>query len=137
MNNLLIENNVNMTKKFTITMFDCNQYYRKKPLKREKQTFSEDNKSSHEFYLSLSFIWPFKSLEGTIWIKVWELEKYTKLNTIFCLIKSSEIVYIFLPAFDLIIWLMTWPKNFEKIAILKIWELISSKVSKFTSANSP
>ena len=52
--------------------------------------------------------------------KVWELEKYTKLNTIFCLIKSSGIVFIFLPAFDLIIWLMTSPKNFEKIAILKI-----------------
>ena len=33
--------------------------------------------------------------------KVWELEKYTKLNTIFCLIKSSGIVFIFLPAFYL------------------------------------
>ena len=44
--------------------------------------------------------------------KVWELEKYTKLNTIFCLIKSSEIVFIFLPAFDLIIWFMTSPKKF-------------------------
>ena len=52
--------------------------------------------------------------------KVWELEKYTKLNTIFCLIKSSGIMFIFLPAFDLIIWLMTSPKNFEKVAILKI-----------------
>ena len=52
--------------------------------------------------------------------KVWALEKYTKLNTIFCLIKSSGIVFIILSAFDLIIWLMTSPKNFEKIAILKI-----------------
>ena len=34
--------------------------------------------------------------------KVWELEKYTKFNTIFCLIKSSEIVFIFLLTFDLI-----------------------------------
>ena len=57
--------------------------------------------------------------------KVWALEKYTKLNTIFCLIKSSEIVFIILSAFDLIIWLMTSPKNFEKIAILKIWQLVS------------
>ena len=34
-----------------------------------------------------------------------------------CLIKSSEIVFIFLPAFYLII---TSPKNSEKISILKI-----------------
>ena len=52
--------------------------------------------------------------------KVWALEKYTKLNTIFCLIKSSGIVFIILSAFDLIIWLMTSQKHFEKIAILKI-----------------
>ena len=38
--------------------------------------------------------------------------------------KSSEIVFIFLPAFYLIIWLMTSPKNFEKISILKIWQLV-------------
>ena len=52
--------------------------------------------------------------------KDWELENNTNLNSIFCLIKSSEIVFIFLPAFYLIIWLMASPKNFEKIAILKI-----------------
>jgi hypothetical protein len=52
---------------------------------------------------------------------VWELEKYTKLNTYnFCLIKSSDIVLFFLPASYLILWLMTFPKNFEKIATLKI-----------------
>ena len=57
--------------------------------------------------------------------KVWGLENNTNLNSIFCLIKSSKIDFIFLPAFYLNIWLMTWPKNFEKIAILKIWELVS------------
>ena len=56
--------------------------------------------------------------------KVWKLKNGTNLNSIFCLIKSSEIVFIFLPAFYLIIWLMASPKNFEKIAILKIWQLV-------------
>ena len=55
--------------------------------------------------------------------KLCSVIKETNLNYIFCLIKSSEIVFIFLPAFYLIIWLMTSPKNFEKIAILKIWQL--------------
>ena len=40
---------------------------------------------------------------------------------------------IFLPAFDLIICFMTSPKNFEKIAILKIDSWFSSEVSKLTS----
>ena len=40
------------------------------------------------------------------------------------LMKSSEIVFIFLPAFYLIIWLMTSLNNFEKISILKILELV-------------
>ena len=56
--------------------------------------------------------------------KDWELENNTNLNSIFCLIKSSEIVFIFFPAFYLIIWLMASPKNFEKIAIFKIWQLV-------------
>ena len=38
--------------------------------------------------------------------------------------KSSEIVFIFLPAFYLIIWLMTSSNNFEKISILKIRQLV-------------
>ena len=45
--------------------------------------------------------------------------KDTKLNQVFCLIKSSEIIFIFLPEFYLIIWLMTSRKNFENIPILK------------------
>ena len=36
--------------------------------------------------------------------------------------KFGYCVY-FLTAFHLIIWLMTYPKNFEKISILKIWQL--------------
>ena len=59
--------------------------------------------------------------------KDWGLKKYTKWDSI-CLIKSSEIVFIFIPAFYLIIWLMTSPKNFEKIAILKIWQLFFFKI---------
>ena len=56
--------------------------------------------------------------------KEWELENNTHLNPFFYLIKSSEIMFIFLPAFYLIIWLMPSPKNFEKISILKIWQLV-------------
>ena len=46
--------------------------------------------------------------------------KCHKSNIKNLLMKSSEIVFIFLPAFYLIIWLMTSPKNFKKITILKI-----------------
>ena len=49
--------------------------------------------------------------------------KCHKSNIKNLLMKSSDIVFIFLPAFYLIIWLMTSPKNFEKIAILKMWQL--------------
>ena len=38
--------------------------------------------------------------------------------------------FIFSPAFYLIMWLMTLQKNFEKIAILKIWEQFSFWVVK-------
>ena len=51
--------------------------------------------------------------------KVCPIENNTNLNSIFCLIKSSKIDFIFLPAFYPIMWLMASPKNFEKIAILK------------------
>ena len=39
-------------------------------------------------------------------IKVWGLEKHRNFNSIFCLVKSLEIVIIFLPAFYLTLWLM-------------------------------
>ena len=57
--------------------------------------------------------------------KVWTIKNNTNLNSIFCLIKSSKIDFIFLPAFYLIMSIMASQKNFEKIAILKIWELFS------------
>ena len=67
--------------------------------------------------------------------KVCPIENNTNLNSNFCLIKSSKIDFIFLPAFYLIMWLMVSPKNFEKMAILKIWRLFSSELSKLTLAN--
>ena len=33
-------------------------------------------------------------------------------------------MFIFLPAFYLIMWLMISPKDFEKIDILKLWQLV-------------
>ena len=45
--------------------------------------------------------------------KEWELEKETKLNSEFLLIKSSGIVFIFLPAFYLIIWPMTHQRKYD------------------------
>ena len=51
--------------------------------------------------------------------KVCPIENNTNLNSIFCLIKSLKIDFIFLPAFYLIMWLMASPNNFEKITILK------------------
>ena len=55
--------------------------------------------------------------------KDWGPKKVTIYFPIFYLVKSSE--NIFLPAFYLIMWLMKLSKNFEKIAILKIGELVS------------
>ena len=52
-------------------------------------------------------------------IKDWPDKKVTIYSPIFYLVKSSE-NFFFLPAFYLIMWLMKDPKNFEKIAILKI-----------------
>ena len=63
-------------------------------------------------------------------LKVCTLKNNTDLNSSFCLIKSSEIVFIFLPAFYLNMWLMTSKKNFEEIAILKIWQLAFFKGHK-------
>jgi hypothetical protein len=55
--------------------------------------------------------------------KLRSVKKETKLNQGFCLIKTSEIIFIFLTEFYLILWLMTSLKNFEKILILKTWQL--------------
>ena len=52
--------------------------------------------------------------------KVWGLENNTNLNSIFCLVKSSEMVLIFLPAFYLIIWVLTHQRILKKYPFLKI-----------------
>ena len=39
----------------------------------------------------------------------------------FCVIKGSEIVFIFLPLLSLIMWLKTSQKNFEKMSIFEVW----------------
>jgi hypothetical protein len=52
--------------------------------------------------------------------KDWILEKQTKVYLIFLIKKISEFSFILLSAFTLIMRVMTSPKNFEKIAILKI-----------------
>ena len=53
--------------------------------------------------------------------KDWSEMKMTKVFSKISLIKSSKNNFIFLPAFYLIIWLMTSSNNFEKTSILKIW----------------
>ena len=53
-----------------------------------------------------------KTANNTNQSKEWELEKETKVNSEFLLIKSSGIISIFLPAFYLIIWPMTHQRNF-------------------------
>jgi hypothetical protein len=57
--------------------------------------------------------------------QIYSLNTYKchKSNIKNLLMKSSESVFIFLSAFYLIIWLMTFSKNLEKISILKIWQL--------------
>ena len=48
------------------------------------------------------------------WLKDWGLEKETKVNSDFLLMKSSKKCFILLPTFNL----MKAPKNFEKNARL-------------------
>ena len=50
--------------------------------------------------------------------------KETNVSPKNLLVKSSGNNFIFLPAFYLIMCLIKAQKNFEKVAILKIWELI-------------
>ena len=76
--------------------------------------------------------WDFMiSLEYKLWFEM----KSTKLYSKILLVKTSENNFIFLPAFYLIMCLMKASNNFGKIAIMKIWELDSLKLSKFTSVN--
>ena len=57
--------------------------------------------------------------------KDWSKMKMTKDFSKISLIKSSKYNFIFLPAFYLIICPMKAPKNFGKIAILKLWDMFS------------
>ena len=89
---------------------------------------------------SISYIWKRRADEAKSECKVYELPRLSyyspftykchKSNIKNLLMKSSEIVFIFLPAFYLIIWLITSPKNSEKISILKIWQLVFFRVVK-------
>jgi len=67
----------------------------------------------HQLKTQVKFLLKFSLDLSSVLNSVW-LKKDTKLNQVFCLIKISEIISIFLPGFYLIIWLMTSPKNFEK-----------------------
>ena len=54
----------------------------------------------------MALVWHYMIFTGgeisiRVLLKDWGLENNTNLNSIFCLIKSSEIVFIFLPAFDI------------------------------------
>ena len=60
-----------------------------------------------------------------IYPKLWSETNRTKEYSKKLLIKSPGDNFIFLPVFYLIMWVMKAPKNFGKITILKIWELIS------------
>ena len=80
---------------------------------------------NHMLFYFLCFkgrsIWEF----GLVWYKDLLETKSTKVYSKMLLMKSSANSFIFLPVFYLIImWTMKAPKNFGKIYILKIWELV-------------
>ena len=59
------------------------------------------------------------------WFILWVYSKKTKVISKNFLVKSSENIFIFSVAFNLVMCLMKPPKNFEKIVILKTRELVS------------
>ena len=63
------------------------------------------------------------------------LKNNSNLYSNFCLIKSSEIVFISLPALYLMMRLMRSQKNFGKKPFLKHNNWFSSEISKLTSSN--
>ena len=63
----------------------------------------------------------FHEIACILWVHI----NATKVIPKKLLVKSSENGFILVPAFYLIMCLMKAPKNSEKIAILKIWELVS------------
>ena len=56
---------------------------------------------------------------------LFEMNQTKVLCILFFINEKFKKYFIFLPAFYLIMCLMKSPKNFEKIAILKIWQLVS------------
>ena len=88
----------------------------------------------HIFWEGHTFL---RNLHGRFFLRSIDpcTKNMTQVNWKILLMKSSKKYSIFLPAFYPIMLLMTSPKNFEKIAILKIWQLFSSELSKLTSAN--
>ena len=83
----------------------------------------------YSFTLNVTFDTTFSALfTWFTWFAQSKLCFETKSTTIcskIYLVKSSENNFVFLPVFYLIMWLMKALKNFGKLAILKIWELIS------------
>ena len=63
----------------------------------------------------------YKRATARLWFEI----NQTKVLSIFSLVESSKKYFIFLPAFYPIMCLMKSPKNFGKIAILKIWRMVS------------
>ena len=75
----------------------------------------------HTNYIGIPLMFSRISVKVTskAYLKTGDL-KSTQIENDFCLVKSSKILFTFLPAFYLVIWLMTSPKNFEKMSILKV-----------------
>ena len=71
--------------------------------------------------VSLNAVKKKSSFLNILWVHI----NATKVIPKKLLVKSSENGFILVPAFYLIMCLMKAPKNFENIAILKIWELVS------------
>ena len=82
---------------------------------------------THIFVMTNSKTWQIKikNLFESCHYKLWSETNQTKVCSKNLLIKSSEIFLTFLPVVYLIMWVMKASKNFGKIAILEIWELIS------------
>ena len=83
------------------------------------------NKMNFLIIIKLQNFFKCQTQEATFLNIVFSYLKVTKVNSKILLMKSLKKYFIFLPAFYLIRCLMKSPKNFEKIAILKKWQLIS------------
>ena len=75
----------------------------------------------HQRLSKTNCVWFRGNSHPILWVHI----NATKVIPKKLLVKSSENGFILVPAFYLIMCLMKAPKNFEKIAILKIWELVS------------